>query len=312
MTLQTRDPRHADLDALLSRARDRSVPSRSCRAWITSDSASPSASASPTRPHCPPTKSRCNHPRPRERGRAALQYGDYVGYSGLIDALIAKLSRDQGIQARRENVLITAGGSQAIDLLLDALVDWGDTIVSEMPTWVGAVQAFRNVGANIVSIPVDDEGIDVTALDRELRRLREQGTIPKFIYANANFQNPTGATMTLRRRQDLLALARAANTLLIEDDAYFDLRYDGEALPTIYSLDDSGSVVYMGTLSKTMGPGMRLGWLVGPPGAHRARLRAEGRRRHERVRRARGCRLAAGGSFLTSDGCATSISAGVT
>jgi 2-aminoadipate transaminase len=200
-----------------------------------------------------------------ERGRAALQYGDYVGYSGLIDALIGKLSRDQGIQARRENILITAGGSQAIALLLDTLVDWGDTIVSEMPTWVGAVQAFRHVGARIVSVPVDGEGIDVTALELELRRLRQQGPIPKFIYANANFQNPTGATMTLQRRQDLLALARAANTLLVEDDAYFDLRYDGESLPTVYSLDDSGSVVYMGTLSKTMGPGMRLGWLVGPP-----------------------------------------------
>ena len=146
-------------------ARDRSAPNRSCREWITSDSASPSASASPTQLRCPPTKSRLSPPASSaERGRAALQYGDYVGYSGLIDALIAKLSRDQGIQARRENVLITAGGSQAIDLLLDALVDWGDTIVSEMPTWVGAVQAFRNVGANIISIPVDDEGIDVTVL----------------------------------------------------------------------------------------------------------------------------------------------------
>jgi len=200
-----------------------------------------------------------------ERGRAALQYGDNAGYSGLIDALLAKLARDQGLIARRENVLITAGGSQAIDLLLDALVDWGDTIISEMPTWIGAVQAFRNVGANIVSIPVDQEGINVTTLDRELRRLRGERIIPKFIYANANFQNPTGATMSLQRRQDLLALARAANTLVIEDDAYFDLRYDGEQLPTIYSLDDGGTVVYMGTFSKTMGPGMRLGWLVGPP-----------------------------------------------
>ncbi len=200
-----------------------------------------------------------------ERGHAALQYGDTAGYSGLIDALIAKLSRDQGIHAERENILITAGGSQAIDLLLDTLVDWGDTIVSEMPTWLGAVQAFQSTGANIISIPVDDEGIDVTALRQELQRLRAEGITPKFIYANANFQNPTGATMSLQRRQDLLALTREAGTLLIEDDAYFDLRYDGERLPTIYSLDDSGSVVYMGTLSKTMGPGMRLGWLVGPP-----------------------------------------------
>ena len=213
-----------------------------------------------------------------ERGHAALQYGDNAGYSGLIDALIAKLARDQGIRANRENVLITAGGSQAIDLLLDTLVDWGDTIVSEMPTWLGAVQAFQSTGANIVSIPVDHEGIDVIALERELRRLRDEGITPKFIYANANFQNPTGATMSLKRRQDLLRLARETGTLLIEDDAYFDLRYEGERIPAIYSLDDRSSVVYMGTLSKTMGPGMRLGWLVGPPSLiHRvAALKVDG------------------------------------
>ena len=229
-----------------------------------------------------------------ERGQAALQYGDNAGYSGLIDALLAKLARDQGIRARRENVLITAGGSQAIDLLLDALVDWGDTIVSEMPTWIGAVQAFRNVGANIVSVPVDSEGIDVTVLDRELRRLRDHGTIPKFIYANANFQNPTGATMSLQRRQDLLALARAANTLLIEDDAYFDLRYDGEAtthhlfarrqrLRRLYGhpVEDHGSR-HAARLAS------------GSSGAHPPRFRAEGRRRHERVRRACGSGLVAG------------------
>jgi 2-aminoadipate transaminase len=198
------------------------------------------------------------------RGRTALQYGDNAGYSGLIDTLLAKLARDQGIQASRENILITAGGSQAIGLLLDALVDWGDTIVSEMPTWLGAVQAFRNVGANVVPIPVDAEGTDLRALERELERLRRDGITPKFIYAISNFQNPTGVTMSLQRRHDLLALARSAHTLLVEDDAYFDLRYEGEKLPAIYSLDTTGTVVYMGTLSKTMGPGMRLGWLVGP------------------------------------------------
>lgn len=200
-----------------------------------------------------------------ERGRAALQYGDNAGYSGLIDALREKLARDQGIVAERENILVTAGGSQAIGLLLDALVDWGDTIASEMPTWLGAVQAFHNVGANVVSIPVNEEGTDVVTLERELAHLRSQGITPKFVYAIPNFQNPTGVTMSLQRRQDLLDIVRAAGTLLIEDDAYFDLRYDGENLPAIYTLDDSQSVVYMGTLSKTMGPGMRLGWLVGPP-----------------------------------------------
>ena len=266
MTLQTRDLGHADIDALLSR-RARQVGSEPLLQGM--DRVGQRISfifGFPDPASLPAAEVAAATTRVlAERGQAALQYGDNAGYSGLIDALLAKLARDQGIQARRENVLITAGGSQAIDLLLDALVDWGDTIVSEMPTWIGAVQAFRNVGADVVSIPVDREGIDVTVLDRELRRLRDRGTLPKFIYANANFQNPTGATMSLRRRKDLLALARAANTFLIEDDAYFDLRYEGEALPTVYSLDDGGTVVYMGTLSKTMGPGMRLGWLVGPP-----------------------------------------------
>jgi 2-aminoadipate transaminase len=199
------------------------------------------------------------------RGQAALQYGDYAGYSGLIDALLEKLERDQEIRARRENILITAGGSQAIALLLDALVDWGDTIVSEMPTWLGAVQAFQNVGANVVSIPVSDDGIDLQELATAMERLDAQGVRPKLIYVIANFQNPTGGSISLAGRQALLDLARRAGAILVEDDAYFDLRYEGEQQPTIYSLDRSGTVVYMGTLSKTMGAGMRLGWLVGPP-----------------------------------------------
>lgn len=200
-----------------------------------------------------------------ERGRTALQYGDNTGYSGLVDALLEKLDRDQGIRAGRENVIITAGGSQGVDLLLDAFVDWGDTIASEMPMWLGAVKAFRNAGVNVVSIPVNDEGIDVDTLERELGKLRDSGVTPKFVYAISNFQNPTGVTMTRERRHALLDVVRSFGTMLIEDDAYFDLRYEGEQLPAIYSLDDSESVIYLGTLSKTMGPGMRLGWLVGPP-----------------------------------------------
>jgi 2-aminoadipate transaminase len=133
-----------------------------------------------------------------------------------------------------------------------------------MPTWLGAVDAFRNVGANVVPIPVDADGTDVKVLGRELARLRAEGITPKFVYVISNFQNPTGVTMTLERRKELLELVHEAGTILIEDDAYFDLRYGGENLPAIYSLDATGSVIYMGTLSKTMGPGMRLGWLVAP------------------------------------------------
>ncbi|HEX5499706.1 MAG TPA: PLP-dependent aminotransferase family protein, partial [Thermomicrobiales bacterium] len=183
----------------------------------------------------------------------------------LIDELRRKLARDQGIDAARDNILVTAGSSQAIDLLLDAFVDWGDTIVSESPTFLGAVSAFRHAGANVVPTPIDDDGIDIAALESRLERLQADGVTPKFIYVIPNFQNPAGVCLSLERRHALIDLARRYGTVVIEDDAYFDLRYDGEQLPPLYALDDSGHVLYMGTLSKTMGPGMRIGWLVGPP-----------------------------------------------
>lgn len=213
-----------------------------------------------------------------EDGRWALQYGRNAGHLGLIDVLLAKLKRDQGIEAGPDNLIVTAGGSQALALILDAFVNWGDTIISEMPTWLGAVQAFNNVGAKVVSVPVDDEGIDPETLERELRRLRAEGTTPKFIYVISNFQNPSGISTTLDRRRQLVALAQEFGTLILEDDAYFDLRYTGENIPSIYSLDDSGSTMYMGTLSKTMGAGMRLGWLVAAPAIiHRlATLKVDG------------------------------------
>jgi 2-aminoadipate transaminase len=200
-----------------------------------------------------------------ERGDRALQYGDTRGYGGLIDILRDKLARDQGIDATRDNILITAGSSQALDLILDGFVDWGDTIVSENPTFLGAVSAFRDAGANVVPTPIDRDGIDVAALERNLARLRADGVTPKFIYVISNFQNPAGVCLSLERRRALIEIARRHHTIVIEDDAYFDLRYDGEQLPPIYALGRGEQVVYMGTLSKTMGPGMRIGWLVGPP-----------------------------------------------
>ncbi len=198
-------------------------------------------------------------------GSWALQYGNSTGYQGLVDVLLAKLKRDQGIDARRENVLITAGGSQALALVLDAFVDWDDTIITEAPTWMGAVRAFKNVGAQPVSIPVDEQGTDVEALERELVRLQGEGIRPKLIYVISNFQNPSGISTTRERRERIAALAQEYGTLVLEDDAYYDLRYGGEFISPIYTLDDSGSTMYLGTFSKVMGAGMRLGWLIAPP-----------------------------------------------
>ena len=199
------------------------------------------------------------------RGQQALQYGETAGYRGLIEVLLAKLQRDQGIVARQDNVIITAGGSQALQLVLDAFVDWGDTVLTEAPTWLGAVQAFATVGAKAVSVPVDSHGTDIDTLEQELRRLHEAAILPKLIYVISNFQNPTGMTTTVERRRQLIDLARKYGTLILEDDAYFDLRYGGEVVPPIYALDGGRSTMYLGTLSKTMGAGMRLGWLLAPP-----------------------------------------------
>ena len=198
-------------------------------------------------------------------GDKALQYGNTTGAPELIEVLLAKLARDQGITARPENVLITAGGSQAMALVLDAFVDWGDPVIVEAPTWMGAVRALKNVGATQVPVPVDDQGTDVDALGRELVRLRDAGTPAKLIYVISNFQNPSGVSTTLERRRRIVALAQEHGALILEDDAYHDLRYGGERIPPIYALDESGATMYLGTFSKIMGAGMRLGWLVAAP-----------------------------------------------
>lgn len=198
-------------------------------------------------------------------GDRALQYGTATGVPDLIDVLLAKLKRDQGIDAGPENVLITAGASQALGLVLDAFVDWGDPVITEEPTWMGAVRAFGNVGAEPVPVPVDDQGTDVDALGRQLAWLREAGTPAKLVYVITNFQNPSGISTTLERRRRIVELAHEHGTLILEDDAYYDLRYDGDGIPPIYTLDDRSQTLYMGTFSKIMGAGMRLGWVVGAP-----------------------------------------------
>lgn len=198
-------------------------------------------------------------------GEWPLQYGAVKGYDGLIDLLVEKLGRDQGITCTRDNLLLTSGGSQALALLCDLFLDPGDTIFSEAPTWSGAVAVFKNVGAKVESIPLDDDGTRVDVLEAKLKELRAQGIAPKALYMIPNFQNPGGMTTTLERRKQIVALAQEYNFVVFEDDAYFDLRFDGERLPTLYELAGGRNVLYFGTFSKIVAAGMRLGWLVGAP-----------------------------------------------
>jgi 2-aminoadipate transaminase len=195
----------------------------------------------------------------------SLQYGSSVGVTVVLDAIREKLARDQGMVVSRDQLMMTAGSSQGIQLLVQLLVDPGDVIVAESPTFLGFFDDVENAGATIAGVPVTDEGIDVAALERTLADLDTAGTRARFIYTLPNFQNPTGVTATEATRRRVAELAREYDTLIVEDDAYFDLRYDGEALPTIYSLDQDERTFYLGTLSKTLAAGFRLGWLAGPP-----------------------------------------------
>lgn len=217
-------------------------------------------------------------------GDWVLQYGAARGYADLVTQLLIKLKRDQGIEAGEENLLITYGASQGLNLICEALCDVGDVVLSEQPTWSGAVRAFRTAGVEVIPIPLTPEGTDVETLERELTRLAAEGRQPKLFYTIPNFQNPTGVTTTLERRRRIIELSHRHNLPIVEDDAYFDLRYSGERIPTLYMLDkassgsEMGRVMYLGTFSKIMAAGMRLGWVVADPRMIRvlAGLKAEG------------------------------------
>lgn len=213
-----------------------------------------------------------------KNGKWALQYGAAVGYTGLIDQLRAKLARDNGVVVERQNVLITAGASQAIDLVCSAMLNPGDVVLSEEPTWMGAVRIFNAHQATCTPIPLDNEGMRLDILANRLAAFRAQGIQPKFIYVIPTFQNPTGVTTPLHRRLRLLELAKEYNVAIVEDDAYFDLRYSGKRIPMMITLDDAGLVIYTGTFSKILAAGMRLGWCAGPAPLieKMAKLKADG------------------------------------
>jgi 2-aminoadipate transaminase len=188
-------------------------------------------------------------------GQAALQYGAAEGYAPLRDVVAQRL-RERGLRATADNVLITHGSQQALDLVARALLDAGDTVVIESPSYLAAIQTFDSYEVNYQTMPIDADGMDVSALDKVLA-----ACAPKLIFTLPNFQNPTGITLNLERRQRIAELAAIKNIPILEDDAYYDLRYDGEPLPPMASLADNPWAFYTGTFSKTIAPGIRVGWV---------------------------------------------------
>jgi DNA-binding transcriptional MocR family regulator len=192
----------------------------------------------------------------------ALNYGPAA--AELTELVVERLRRE-GVAARPEQTMLAYGSSQILGLLPQALIEPGDTIIIEAPTFLGAVGRFKLAGARIVGAPVDAHGLDVDALEERLGALRREGVRPKFIYTIPTFQNPAGVTLTMERRRRLVALAATYGTLIVEDDAYVDLRFRGEALPPMAALDQEW-VLRVGTFSKILAPGLRMGWAHGPKG----------------------------------------------
>ncbi len=206
-------------------------------------------------------------------GSKALQYSTTEGYLPLREFIVSKMAA-YGIHATTDNVLITSGGQQAIDLIGKLMIDPGNVILTESPTYLGALQAWRAYQAEFVTIPVDDNGIQTSKLEEALC------TGPKFMYILPNFQNPGGVTLSLERRRELIHMADQYGIPIVEDDPYGELRYEGDHIPPLVVLDNErlnhraemdedqgfyrGNVIYLSTFSKTLAPGLRLGWIMAP------------------------------------------------
>ncbi|MFI4992884.1 MAG: PLP-dependent aminotransferase family protein [Solirubrobacterales bacterium] len=205
----------------------------------------------------------------------ALQYGPTEGMSAAVDCIVEVMAAESTAadipSVDPADVIVTTGGQQVIDLVCKTLIDPGDVIVAEAPTYPGAVPTFGAYQADVVQIEMDADGMPIDELEITLDRLQSEGRRPKFIYTIPNFQNPGGVTMSLPRRRRLVEVARERELLILEDNPYGLLRYEGEPLPTLYSLDaehsqggSSDLVIYLGTFSKILSPGLRLGWAVAP------------------------------------------------
>jgi 2-aminoadipate transaminase len=199
-----------------------------------------------------------------ESSAEAPQYGPTEGFEET-KACILEVMRAEGMAPDPEDVIVTTGGQQAIDLISKTLIDPGDPVICEAPTYPGAVPTFCSYEADVIQVTTDERGMRTDELEQVLERLAREGRRPKFIYSVPSFQNPAGVTLSAERRARLFELARRYELLLCEDNPYGLLRFEGGPQRTLYSLDGGDYVIYLGTLSKILSPGIRIGWVVAPP-----------------------------------------------
>ncbi|MGA2087266.1 MAG: PLP-dependent aminotransferase family protein [Terracidiphilus sp.] len=191
-----------------------------------------------------------------ETGASALQYSASEGFAPLRESLAAE-SRRRGIDCCAEDILITTGSQQPLDLAGKVFLDAGDCVLTESPTYMAAIQAFQTFEVRFATVPTDDHGLIPEELPALIERER-----PRFLYTIPNFQNPTGRTLAAERRKTLYSIAARYGLIVLEDDPYGCLRYAGKTIPSIKSLDTEGIVIYLSTVSKTIAPGLRIGWVV--------------------------------------------------
>ncbi|HEX08578.1 MAG TPA: PLP-dependent aminotransferase family protein [Thermoplasmatales archaeon] len=198
----------------------------------------------------------------KNHGKEALQYGTTEGYRELRKILAERAYKD-GINVTEENVLITGGSQQALDIIGKIFLEPGDTAIVGLPSYLGGLNAFRSYECNMVGIPLDKDGMIIDVLEEKIKELIKEKIIPKFIYVIPTFQNPAGVVLSEKRRKKLLDIANEHDLLIIEDDPYSRLRYSGNPIKPLKSFDDEDRVIYMSTFSKILSPGFRLAWVIG-------------------------------------------------
>jgi 2-aminoadipate transaminase len=200
-----------------------------------------------------------------KEGRELAPYMPAEGHAGLRQIVARKMVLHEHVTVSPDQLIIGNGSLQLIAMLIDCFVDPGDTVLTEEFTYSGTLRLMRRARTNIVGVPMDHDGMRMDSLEEILRTLRAQGVQPKFIYTLTNFHNPLGVDLTVQRKREMLRLAMEYGVLIVEDDVYGDLRFEGETPPSMLSMDTAGYVVWLGTFSKIMAAGLRLGWAVVPP-----------------------------------------------
>ncbi|MBQ2687245.1 MAG: PLP-dependent aminotransferase family protein [Clostridia bacterium] len=196
----------------------------------------------------------------KENPVLALQYGLTEGYLPLRETLKKYMTEKYNVNFEGNDLIITSGAQQVMDLVTKSLVNEGDVVITEAPSFIGSLNTFRSYNAKLVGVAMDDDGMNMEALEKAL----SENENVRFIYTIPNFQNPSGITMSLTKRKKMYELAKKFGVLILEDNPYGELRYKGENLPNIKSFDDSGLVIYAGSFSKVISPGMRVGWCMAP------------------------------------------------